>query len=58
MKTLRKTVGRSFARFALLAAATGLSIASAQAQGAQQSPPQSEQSGYTCSSKARAPATS
>jgi len=58
MKTRRKTVGRSLASITLLAAATGLFIASAQAQGTQQNPPQNEQGGYTCSSKARAPATS
>jgi hypothetical protein len=58
MKTRRKTVGRSLASISLLAAATGLFIVSAHAQGTQQNPPQNEQGGYTCSSKARAPATS
>ena len=58
MKSPRKTVGRSLASITLLAAATALFMASAQAQGTQQSPPQTEQGGYTCSSKARAPATS
>ena len=58
MKTRRKTVGRSLASITLLAAATGLFIASAQAQGTQQNPPKNEQGGYTSSSKARAPATS
>ncbi|MCU0886187.1 MAG: hypothetical protein MUC44_14845 [Beijerinckiaceae bacterium] len=54
----RKTFGGSLARVALLAAATGFGIASVQAQGSQQNPPQAEQGGYTCGSKARAPATS
>ncbi|MGL4975844.1 MAG: hypothetical protein ACRC56_11150 [Bosea sp. (in: a-proteobacteria)] len=43
-------------RLALIAAATAMTMTAAMAQTAQ--PPQSEQSGYTCSSKARAPATS
>jgi hypothetical protein len=44
-------------RLALIAAAASLTFTAAVAQTSQQ-PPQSEQSGYACGSKARAPATS
>jgi hypothetical protein len=45
-------------RIAVLAVATLALAGAAVAQSTQQTPPQTGQGGYTCSSKARAPATS